>query len=83
MLSNEHEPVNLGNPVELSVLKFADAIIKLTKSKSGKEFRPLPVDDPKLRRPDISKAKDVLDWKPVVGLEEGLKNTISWFEKHP
>jgi len=83
LLSKENQPVNLGNPNEISILEFADVILKLTKSKSGREFRPLPKDDPKVRCPDITKAKKLLGWEPKVGLEEGLRKTIGWFKEHP
>jgi len=78
-LSGEPEPVNLGNPVEMIVLDFARLIIKLTESSSRIEFKPLPPDDPKIRQPDISKAKKILKWEPKVSLEEGLEKTIEWF----
>ncbi len=78
-LSGEHDPVNIGNPREMTVLQFAELIIKLTGSTSRIEHRPLPVDDPKTRQPDISKAKSILDWEPQVGLEDGLRETIEYF----
>lgn len=78
--SDERMPVNLGNPVERTMVEFAKVIQKLTGTKSAIVFQPLPQDDPKRRRPDISKAKRVLDWEPVVDLEEGLKPTIAYFE---
>ncbi len=81
--SDEPGPVNLGNPVELTVLEFAQRIIELTGSSSRIEFRPLPEDDPRRRRPDISKARRVLGWEPRVSLEEGLRETIAWFRTHP
>lgn len=81
MLSDIHEPVNLGNPQEMSILDFAKKIIELTKSKSKIVYKPLPEDDPKVRRPDISKAKNLLNWEPKVSLEEGLERTIAWFRK--
>lgn len=77
-----HNPINLGNPYEISILKLADKISKLTKSKSKVVFRPLPIDDPRVRMPDISKAKTVLKWEPKNGLEEGLIKTISWFRSN-
>jgi len=79
LLSNCNEPVNLGNPDELSLLELAKLIKKLTKSKSEIVFKDLPEDDPKVRQPDIQKAKKLLDWEPTVSLEEGLKKTIEWF----
>ena len=79
MISKVNEPVNIGNPTEISILQLAEKIIELTNSKSEIVFKPLPEDDPKVRRPDIAKAKKELDWEPKVGLEEGLKKTIEFF----
>jgi dTDP-glucose 4,6-dehydratase len=79
MDSDEHDPVNLGNPEEISVLEFAQMVTKLAGSASPVEFLPLPPDDPKRRCPDISKARRVLGWQPTVGLEEGLTQTIEYF----
>jgi dTDP-glucose 4,6-dehydratase len=76
-----HYPVNLGNPDELSVLKVAYKILSLTGSGSNIEFKPLPVDDPKVRRPDISRVKTLLGWEPKVSIEEGLLKTISYFKE--
>ncbi len=73
------EPVNIGNPAELSVLEFARTIQTLTGTKSEIVFQPLPVDDPKVRQPDISKARQILGWEPKVPLEEGLRRTIAYF----
>jgi dTDP-glucose 4,6-dehydratase len=78
-LSGETAPVNIGNPREMTVLQFAELIIKLTGSASSIEHRALPVDDPKIRQPDISKAKTVLGWEPRVELETGLRETIEYF----
>jgi len=78
--SDVHTPLNLGNPVETTVLQFAKKIIELTGSKSEIVYKPLPVDDPKVRRPDISKARKHLGWEPKVSLEEGLRKTIGWFK---
>jgi dTDP-glucose 4,6-dehydratase len=75
-----HFPVNLGNPHELSVLEIANMVLKLTGSKSEIEFRPLPVDDPRVRRPNINKAKAMLGWEPQVSIEEGLSMTINYFK---
>lgn len=72
-------PVNLGNPREMSVLEFAQTIIRLTESRSTIAFLPLPVDDPKVRQPDIGLARQLLGWEPHVGLEEGLQATIGYF----
>jgi dTDP-glucose 4,6-dehydratase len=79
LLSGEKEPVNIGNPAELSVLDFAKTIRRLTGTKSEIVFKPLPVDDPKVRQPDITKAKKLLGWEPKVPLEEGLLRTIEYF----
>lgn len=79
MLSNVNEPVNVGNPTEYTVLRLAKEIIKLTGSKSKIVFKPLPQDDPKVRCPDITKAKKMLGWSPSVSLIDGLKKTIEYF----
>ncbi len=83
MLSNLNEPVNLGNPVEVTILEIVRKIIKITGSKSKVEFRELPVDDPKVRRPDINRAKKYLKWAPEVPLEKGLINTVEYFKNTP
>ena len=80
LLSNEHEPVNIGNPVEITVLQLAKEMLALTGSKSKIVFKPLPVDDPKIRQPDITKAKRVLVWEPKVSREEGLRKTLDYFK---
>jgi len=72
-------PVNLGNPGEFSISELANLVIKLTGSSSELVFKPLPSDDPMQRQPDISLAKEKLDWEPTVNLEEGLKKTIAYF----
>jgi dTDP-glucose 4,6-dehydratase len=74
-----HLPVNLGNPTELRIAEVATLIIRLTGSASRMVRHPLPVDDPKCRRPDISRARRLLGWEPHVGLEEGLERTINYF----
>jgi dTDP-glucose 4,6-dehydratase len=81
LMSKERLPVNIGNPNEMSLLKLARAIIKLTGSGSRLIYESLPVDDPKVRRPDISKAGRILSWHPKVGLEEGLRKTIEFFSR--
>jgi len=81
MLSDLNEPVNLGSQDEITILELAKRIVRLSGSKSEIAFKPLPTDDPKVRRPDISKAKKELNWQPKVGLEEGLKKTIEWFRQ--
>ncbi len=73
-------PVNLGNPGEFTVLELAQKIIALTGSNSEITFKPLPQNDPRKRKPNISLAKEVLGWEPKVALEEGLKQTIAYFE---
>ncbi len=73
------DPVNLGNPDEVSMLELAQRIRDLCGSSSPIEHRPLPVDDPKIRRPDIRRAQDVLGWQPTVTLDDGLRRTIAWF----
>ena len=78
-LSDFHEPVNIGNPREMTIAQFADAILKITGSKSGIEFRPLPVDDPKVRQPDITRARKILGWEPKVAFEQGIVTTIDYF----
>ena len=79
LLSDVSTPVNIGNPAEMTILDFAKQIIQITGSKSKIIFKPLPVDDPKVRRPDISKAKRELNWESVVDIQQGLRNTIRYF----
>ena len=79
--SNEHEPVNIGNPQEISILEFAERVRDLVGSNVPIVFRPLPQDDPKQRCPDIAKARRLLHWEPKVGLEEGLKVTFDFFRQ--
>ena len=79
--SDIHDPVNIGNPHELKIIDLAELIIKLTNSKAKIIFNPLPEDDPKLRQPDITRARKFLNWEPKVELEKGLKETIKWFRK--
>jgi dTDP-glucose 4,6-dehydratase len=76
-----HEPVNLGNPDEVTVLEFAREILALSGSKSTIEYRPLPQDDPKVRKPDISRARQLLGWEPRVARAEGLRRTLEYFQK--
>ena len=77
--SNYNFPVNIGNPVEFSIIELVEIIKKLTKSLSKIEFHNLPENDPKIRRPDINLAKKILDWNPKINLEDGLKKTINYF----
>jgi dTDP-glucose 4,6-dehydratase len=77
--SDEHLPVNIGNPIEFTILECAQAVLEVTESKSELRFEPLPQDDPTRRKPDISKAKRVLDWEPKISLREGLKLSLDFF----
>jgi len=77
--SNEVLPTNIGNPVEMTILQFAEAVRRITGSTSPIEFRPLPVDDPKVRQPDITKARRVLGWEPQVALDAGLRRSLEHF----
>ncbi len=79
LMSNETEPTNIGNPAEMTVLQFAETINELTGNKGGIRREPLPVDDPKQRQPDITKARRILGWEPKVGLQDGMRQTIDWF----
>ena len=78
--SDYSDPVNCGNPIETTILEFAERIKALTKSPSEIVFRPLPVDDPKVRQPDIGRARKLLGWEPKVALEDGLRQTIAYFK---
>ena len=78
MDSESNEVFNIGNPNEITILQLAETIIQLTESKSGVKYQELPDDDPTQRKPDIGKAINILDWKPDIGLEEGLNKTIGW-----
>ena len=80
LLSKDHGPINLGNPNEMTILELAKAVIKLTGSKSQIGFKSLPQDDPKVRQPDITRARTVLGWEPKVDLQTGLKKTIAYFK---
>jgi dTDP-glucose 4,6-dehydratase len=79
MMSTHSEPVNIGNPQEWTMLDFAKEIIRITGSSSRIAFRPLPKDDPKQRKPDITRARTWLRWEPAVGLRDGLEKTIGYF----
>jgi dTDP-glucose 4,6-dehydratase len=79
LLSNEVEPVNIGNPSEISIREFAERINDLTGNPAGIRFEPLPKDDPRQRQPDIGKAQRILGWNPTVPLAEGLSRTVAWF----
>jgi len=81
LMSNEHNPINIGNPSEITIKEFAEEVIKLTNSKSRIDYLDLPIDDPKVRRPDISKAKKLLGWEPKIKREDGLLRTIDYFKR--
>jgi dTDP-glucose 4,6-dehydratase len=80
-LSDFHEPVNIGNPAEMTILDFAQKILALTGSTAQIVFKPLPVDDPRVRQPDITRAKRLLGWQPKVDFESGVRETIGYFKK--
>ena len=80
LMSGENYPTNIGNPNEMTILELAKEIIRLTGSKSRVIHKSLPTDDPKVRRPNISKAKKLLKWQPKVDLETGLEKTINYFK---
>jgi dTDP-glucose 4,6-dehydratase len=81
MLSSENDPVNIGNPHEMTIEEMARTIIRMTGSSSRVVYRALPTDDPKVRQPDITRARHILGWEPKVQLEEGLTSTIAYFRK--
>ena len=83
LMSDYVSPLNIGNPVEISLLEFAEEILKLTGAKTKIVFKPLPVDDPKQRKPDITKAKELLGWEPKVDRAEGLRITYEYFKSLP
>ena len=83
LLSDYHLPVNIGNPDEISLKDFAEEILALTGNKVKIVYKPLPVDDPKQRQPDITKAKEILGWEPKVSRKEGLKITYEYFKSLP
>jgi dTDP-glucose 4,6-dehydratase len=83
LLSDYAQPVNIGNPDEISLKDFAEEIISLTGTTQKIIYKPLPVDDPKQRRPDISRAREVLGWEPKVKRSEGLKVTYEYFKSLP
>ena len=83
LMSNYAQPVNIGNPDEISLKDFAEEIIKLTGTKQKIVYKPLPVDDPKQREPDITKAKQLLGWEPTINRAEGLKITYEYFKSLP
>jgi dTDP-glucose 4,6-dehydratase len=79
--SSENDPVNIGNPKEITIRQFAEKIVELTGSKSTIIEKPLPEDDPKVRQPDITRAQNILGWNPEIDLEEGLKTTLAYFRE--
>ncbi|MBU2506411.1 MAG: GDP-mannose 4,6-dehydratase [Bacteroidetes bacterium] len=81
LLSDETYPVNIGNPHEITISQFAEEILKLTSSSSKIIYQELPEDDPKIRKPDITRATQILGWQPKVDREEGLKRTLAYFTK--
>jgi dTDP-glucose 4,6-dehydratase len=81
MQSSESDPVNIGNPHEMTIRQLAEKIIALTGSKSRIVSKPLPVDDPKIRQPDITRARTLLGWEPKVPLDEGLGETLAYFRQ--
>ncbi len=80
LMSDINDPINLGNPQEMTIKEMAEAVIKVTGSRSEIIYKPLPVDDPRVRQPNINRAKKLLGWQPTVNLEEGLKITTEWFK---
>jgi dTDP-glucose 4,6-dehydratase len=78
-MSDFHEPVNIGNPREMTIKQFAEEIIRITGTSASIEYRPLPVDDPKVRQPDITRARKILNWEPQVAFEDGIKHAIDYF----
>jgi dTDP-glucose 4,6-dehydratase len=83
LLSDYHQPVNIGNPAEITISQFAEEIIQLTGTKQKVVYKPLPIDDPKQRQPDITRAKQILGWEPKVSRSEGLKVTYEYFKNLP
>ncbi len=82
LLHSQHVlPLNLGNPQEMSIMEFADIVNRLVGNRAGIVHKPLPVDDPKVRQPDITLAREILQWQPKVQLEDGLQRTIAWFQQ--
>ncbi len=81
LLSDTNDPVNIGNPAEMTITEFAQTVLRLTGSRSTIVYEPLPTDDPKVRQPDIGLAREKLGWEPRIPLEEGLEKTIGWFRE--
>ena len=80
LMSDYHLPVNIGNPDEISILDFAQEIIELTGTDQKIVFKPLPKNDPLQRKPDITKAKEILGWEPIIGRKEGMQRTYAYFK---
>jgi UDP-glucuronate decarboxylase len=80
-VADAHDPVNLGNPGEFTIKELAEEVVKICGSNSGVEYLPLPQDDPKQRKPDISRAQTLLNWNPTIPLNEGLKRTVAYFRE--
>jgi dTDP-glucose 4,6-dehydratase len=80
LMSDINDPINIGNPYEMTIKEMAEMVLKVTGSKSKLIYKPLPIDDPKVRQPNISRAKKYLGWEPKIGLEEGLNKTVQWFK---
>jgi dTDP-glucose 4,6-dehydratase len=80
-MSDESDPVNIGNPDEITIKEFAEEIIKITGTGSSITYEELPEDDPQVRQPDISRAREILDWEPKVDRKEGLRRTLDYFQK--
>jgi len=81
LISDHHEPVNIGNPNEMTIKELAETIVEVTGSRSPISYKPLPKDDPKVRQPNIVKAQTILGWEPKVLLADGLKHTVAWFRE--
>ncbi|MGZ8693846.1 MAG: SDR family NAD-dependent epimerase/dehydratase, partial [Gaiellaceae bacterium] len=81
--SDEHLPVNIGNPGEFTILELAQTVLRVTDSSSELVYEALPVDDPQIRQPDITRAKQVLGWEPEIPLEEGLRRMLGSLREHP
>ena len=81
LLSDQNDPCNIGNPTEMTIREFAESVLRLTGSRSKITYEPLPTDDPKVRQPDITLAKEKLGWEPQISLEDGLSDTIKFFQE--
>ncbi len=80
-MSDYHDPINIGNPREMTILEFANKILEITGAKSQIITKPLPVDDPKVRQPDIRRARTLLGWEPKIDFETGIRETILYFKE--